>query len=225
MMVRLKEVNPPYPPDVLSWLSLKLIKKGAKIQEIYENRGEKIRAVDVFRDIPRSSPERGARIINADEIDVLIDTTGHTATNCLAIMAHRSAPVQAHYLGYGLTSGGDFIDYLITDAVYIPPEHAKYCSEKLVYLPHTFFPAVRSPISDQPLTRADFGLPEHATVFTNFNRPNKFEPTVFSAWMRILEAVPESVLWLGAWTEPTQRNLHREASTRGIDPRRILFSD
>ena len=31
MMVRLKEVNPPYPPDVLSWLSLKLIKKGANI--------------------------------------------------------------------------------------------------------------------------------------------------------------------------------------------------
>ena len=43
--------------------------------------------------------------------------------------------------------------------------------------------------------------------------------------MRILEAVPESVLWLGAWTEPTQANLRRETSTRGIDPRRLVFSE
>ena len=181
-------------------------------------------AFDVFRDSPRSSPGWAAHRIHDDETDIAIDTTGHTATNCLPIMAQRPAPVQAHYLGYGMTSGADFIDYLITDAVFMPPEMARYCTEKLVHLPHTFLATVRAPIQETAVRREEFGLPADGFVFCNFGRPNKLEPTVFAAWMRILRAVEGAVLWLGDWVPPTQRNLRREAAAEGVDPERLIFS-
>ncbi len=182
-------------------------------------------AFDHFTDVPGAASERAARMIHADGIDILIDTTGHTATNCLAIFALEPAPIQAHYLGYGLTSGSDFLQYLITDPVFMPPYMQAFCSEKLVYLPHTFMATVRAPISDAPVTRAELDLPEDAFVFANFNLPVKFEPVMFSAWMRIMKAVPGSVLWLGGWTKTARDNLRREAESRGVAGARLIFSE
>jgi predicted O-linked N-acetylglucosamine transferase (SPINDLY family) len=141
------------------------------------------------------------------------------------VLAHRPAPVQAHFLGYSITTGADYVDYLITDEVYVPPEWQEYCSEKTVYLPDTFMATTRQEAETLDLRRAHFDLPEDGMVFANFNHPCKFEPKIFGAWMRILDAVPDSVMWFGAWTPATQRNLKREAEKRGVDPDRLVFSE
>lgn len=182
-------------------------------------------AFDVFGDIHQFALKAGAQQIERDEIDVLIDVTGHTATNCMELMAWRPAPVQAHFLGYSVTTGADFIDYLITDQVFMPPDRGGCCSEKLVYMPDSFLVAPRAPIAAGPIERRDVGLPEDAFVFANFNHPCKFEPIIFGAWMEIMAQVPNSVLWLGQWKAVTQGNLRREAEKRGIDGERLLFAD
>jgi predicted O-linked N-acetylglucosamine transferase (SPINDLY family) len=46
---------------------------------------------------------------------------------------------------------------------------------------------------------------------------------VFDAWMRILQQVPGSVLWLLADNPWAQASLQREATVRGVDPARLVF--
>ncbi len=174
----------------------------------------------VVEQVEQGAAER----IAADGLDLLIDTTGLTGQNCLAIMAHRPAPVQMHAFGYSITTGADYIDYLVTDRHYVPDDWAEASSEAMLYMPHTFMPTVRPIESREPVCRADFDLPEDAVVFANFNHPCKFEPVIFAAWMKILQAVPGSVLWFGAWLPAVQNNLRRAAQAHGIDPERLIFA-
>lgn len=46
---------------------------------------------------------------------------------------------QAMWLGYPGTSGAPFMDYIITDKETSPVEVAEQYSEKLAYMPNTFF--------------------------------------------------------------------------------------
>jgi predicted O-linked N-acetylglucosamine transferase (SPINDLY family) len=179
---------------------------------------------DRFLDIPNAAPREAARIIHEQEIDVLIDVAGLTGMNCMEIMALRPAPVQAHFLGYSITTGADFMDYVITDRHYIPPEWAEYNTEQLVYMPDTFMAVSHEDPADVKISRRNFRLPKNAFVFTNFNHPCKFEPKIFSAWMDILQAVPNSVMWFGSWAPPTQQNLRREAEGHGVEGKRLIFS-
>ena len=166
------------------------------------------------------SPKR----LRSDQIDILIDLAGHTRDSGLELFALRPAPVQVHYLGYGATLGADFIDYLVTDPVHTPAELAPYCSESLAYLPDSFMAASPAKISARRFTRADCELPDEAVVFANFNAHYKINPGIFSVWMRLLQRVPESVLWLREGSKIARANLRREAAERRIDPERLIFA-
>ena len=182
-------------------------------------------AFDSMCDMSKMTPEQAARRINADKVDILIDTTGHTGVNCLDIAALQPAPLQAHYLGYSLTTGGSFMQYLISDHQFIPPEWQDYCSEHLVYLPHSFFAPTLIALSPARVDRAMFDLPADAFVFCNFNHPQKIDPASMNVWMEILRKVAGSVLWLGRWTPLTEKNLIREAEARGVAGNRLIFSE
>jgi protein O-GlcNAc transferase len=182
--------------------------------------------VDRFVDIGNDDYATAAARIAADGIDVLVDLGGHTMNSRLKIMAFRPAPVQATFLGFPGTSGCPFIDYLISDAIVTPPDHAAHYSEALCLLPDTFQPNDdRQPIANLPVTRRDYGLPLDAPVFCSFNRPYKIEPVMFGCWMRILAALPGSVLWLHDGPDALKDNLRREASARGVAGQRIVFAD
>ena len=182
-------------------------------------------AFDHFRDVPEMAPYLAAQMINEDKIDVLIDVTGLTSINCMPVSSFRPAPVQMHGYGYSITTGADYIDYLITDRTYIPEEWETVGPEKLLYLPNTFMPTKRPEKMGAKVSRADVDLPEDAFVFCNFNHPCKFEPKIFAAWMEVLTRVPGSVLWFGAWMIDTQNNLRREAAKYGINGARLIFAE
>jgi protein O-GlcNAc transferase len=82
---------------------------------------------------------KAADRINADGIHVLVNMNGYTKGARNEIFALRPAPVQVMWLGYPGTSGASFMDYLITDVVTSPLELASQYSEKLAYMPHTYF--------------------------------------------------------------------------------------
>lgn len=96
--------------------------------------------VDYFIDLSQIPCNgKAADRINRDGIHVLLNMNGYTKGARNEIFALRPAPIQAMWLGYPGTSGANFMDYIITDAVTSPINlRDQYC-EKLAYMPHTFF--------------------------------------------------------------------------------------
>ena len=74
-------------------------------------------------------------------------------------------------------------------------------------------------------SRADFGLSEDAFVFCCFNNTYKISPREFDIWMRLLQKVDGSILWLLHANKWAAENLREEALKRGVDPSRLVFAD
>lgn len=178
-----------------------------------------------FINLCRQPDETIAKKIYELGIDILVDFNGYTANEKSSVLALRPAPIQISYLGYLGTMGASFIDYTFVDDVVAPPGSAEHYSEKLVYLPHCYQICDNKQIvSDKPLARKDYGLPENAFVYCCFNNSYKIEPTVFNIWAEILANTPNSVLWLLKTSSLTEENLRREAEQRGIAQERLIFT-
>ncbi|KAL7299273.1 hypothetical protein TKK_0007857 [Trichogramma kaykai] len=280
---------------------------------------------------------KAADRINADGIHILVNMNGYTKGARNEIFALKPAPIQVMWLGYPGTSGASFMDYLITDEVTSPIELASQYSEKLAYMPHTYFigdhrqmfPHLKerliltdkgkgskladnvavinatdlSPMIENTLikeikevivpegankikpleismkvaelptttpietmiasgqcqmsvngvvvqngmattqvnnktatgeevpqnivitTRQQYGLPEDAVVYCNFNQLYKIDPITLLMWAHILKNVPNSVLWLLRFPAVGEPNLQATAQQLGLAPGRILFSN
>jgi protein O-GlcNAc transferase len=121
--------------------------------------------------------------------------------------------------------GSDFLDYLVTDKIITPKKHSPFYTEKFCYLPDCYQINSQQKISKKKFKRSDFGLPEKSFVFCSFNHSFKIDPTIFDSWMKILKAVPKSVLWLLKSGPVTEGNLKKEAEKRDVSPKRLIFAD
>lgn len=167
-----------------------------------------------------------AEHIQVHNISIVIDLKGYTTHSRTGIFSYRPAPIQINYIGFPGTMGASFIDYIIADNTLIPPHLEKFYSEKIIRLPHTYQPNDRHRIIGNTVpTRAEVGLPESGFVYCCFNNPYKVMPETFSVWMRILQAVPDSVLWLLKDEPETEANLKRQASMAGVDASRLIFAE
>ncbi|MBF0125247.1 MAG: tetratricopeptide repeat protein, partial [Magnetococcales bacterium] len=175
---------------------------------------------DHFVDIRGLSDQDAAQRIRADAIDILIDLNGHTAGARSQILAYRPALVQVVPT---LQMGADFIDYLLTDRFFIPPERQQYYSEKIVYLPRSIVVTDgEQPIAATTPGRSAHGLSEQGFVFCCFCHHGKIEPHVFNVWMLLLRDIPGSVFWLADGAG--RANLQQAAGERGISPQRLVFA-
>lgn len=289
--------------------------------------------------------------INSDGIHVLVNMNGYTKGARNEIFALKPAPIQVMWLGYPGTSGADYMDYIITDRITSPLNLADQYSEKLAYMPSTFFvgdhrymfphllnkgqgttdpnaigaidsqsgvivingvlqkPAhpvcnqkqqqkqqtpsqqqvalqqqknlllqqqqasllalqqqphnpvavqqfqqmqqalqkvqtslqqvsqqaqLPSPVpsdvpvkmpTDLPLTtRSQYGLPENAIVYCNFNQLYKIDPATLESWVNILKNVPNSILWLLRFPAVGEPNVLATALKLGLPQGKIIFS-
>jgi protein O-GlcNAc transferase len=121
--------------------------------------------------------------------------------------------------------GAEFVDYVIADKWVAPFDEQPFFSEKIVHLPDTYI-VFDSTIKIPPRvpTRSDVGLPEAGFVFCCFNNHNKITASVFDVWMRLLQKIESSVLWLSRANDLARDNLRREAAARGIEPGRLIFA-
>ncbi|MEZ0330848.1 MAG: tetratricopeptide repeat protein [Methylophilaceae bacterium] len=203
---------------------------------INDNSAERQRlakAFDHFVDIRALSQQAAAEKIHADQIDILVDLTGFTQSSRTSLVALRPAPTNVSWLGFpgtmGSLAGSPLFDYLISDGFITPPsftsnsESTGY-AEKLALLP-TCYQANDSkrPVAATP-TRQQAGLPADAFVYCCFNQSFKILPEVFNVWMRLLQKVPDSVLWLLECNPLAKANLKREAAARGVKAERLIFA-
>jgi len=157
-------------------------------------------------------------------IHIAVDLGGHTLGARTRVLAHRAAPLQVSFLGFPGTSGAAFMDYIIADRHVIPEAERGHYSEQIIYLPDSYLPKdFAAPIHSVP-TRLEVGLPASGIVFCCFNAPYKLSPALFDVWMRLLDALPQSVLWLREMSATARANLAKEAQRRGVDPRRLIHA-
>ena len=191
-----------------------------------EMRQQLKKSFDSFTDIQSMSDRDIALQVRRDEIDIAIDLNGYTQHARTGIFANRAAPIQINFLGYPGTLGADFIDYIVADPVLIPEDNRQHYLEQIIYLPNTYQPTDNTrTISNKVITRKDMGLPDGVFVFCCFNNNYKISPAEFDIWMRLLDNVEGSVLWLLRSNKWAEQNLKQQAEARGIRSERIIFAE
>ena len=190
-----------------------------------EIRGRIKNAFDKFIDVRQKSDKEVALLSRELGIDIAIDLGGYTQNCRTGIFSFRAAPIQLSYIGYLGTMGAKYYDYLIADRTIIPVNSQKYYREKIVYLPTYQVNDSKQEIPHAALSRQALNLPSSGFVFCCFNANYKITPSTFDGWMRILNAVPESVLLLYTDLKSAAKNLKAEAKKRDIDPERLIFGE
>jgi len=175
-----------------------------------------------WRKVGTSSDAAVDEAIRADEIDILVDLSGHTVLNRLTVFARKPAPVQATWLGYLGTTGLSTMDYRITDAYLDPPGTTEgYHTEQLLRLPNA---ACFTPPADAPSVGELPAIRNRIVTFGSINQWSKVNDDVRATWAELLRAVPNSRLVVVA---PGGRNPQFAAevakgfASHGIETRRI----
>jgi predicted O-linked N-acetylglucosamine transferase (SPINDLY family) len=182
--------------------------------------------MDRFVDISAMSDQEAAALARSLGVDIAVDLAGLVFNARPGIFAHRAAPVQATYLGYPATTGCSFFDYVIADEVVLPPEDTPFFTERPWLIPvSSYVQDSRRPPVEEPRSRAAYGLPEHGFVFCCFNAGYKVTPDAFAVWMRLLQRVDGSVLWLLSNNATFEDNLRKRAKAAGVDPHRLVFAE
>jgi predicted O-linked N-acetylglucosamine transferase (SPINDLY family) len=186
-----------------------------------------LKTFDESFDLFNLSDEAAHSLVLSKQLDMAIDLNVHTSGSRMALFAKRLAPLQINYLGYAGTSGAEFYDYIIADKVAIDSSQEKFFTEKVAYLPNSFFPTNSASKINESIpipSRLNQGIPEDAFIFGCFNNAYKITPIVFKAWMGILKEIPNSVLWLSQSSNKAVENLQSEANNCGIAPNRLIFA-
>ncbi|MBB5054693.1 putative O-linked N-acetylglucosamine transferase (SPINDLY family) [Afipia massiliensis] len=182
-------------------------------------------AVHRIVDLRSLNDAQAARAIRDSGIDILVNLNGYFGDDRTRVFAQRPAPVQVNYLGFPGTLGAAYMDYVLADATVIPDSQRPFFTENVVHLPDSYQANDRTrAIADRVFTRDELGLPPDGVVFCCFNNNYKITPQTFDGWMRILERVPGSVLWLLEDNATASANLRKEAAARSIDPKRLVFA-
>jgi len=141
------------------------------------------RQADHWRQVDGLDDEALAGMIRADGIDILVDLSGYSLGHRLTALARKPAPVIITGWGHVTGLGIDACDYLVADAVTVPPESAWQHHERILRLPCLLAFDPRSPYPDvaaPPAVRN--GYP----TFGYVGRATKMSEAVWAAWAEIL---------------------------------------
>ena len=176
---------------------------------------------DHWRDIAELTDSQTIERIRDDGIDILVDLSGHTGRNRLAVFARHPAPVQATWLGYLNTTGLAAMDYRITDAFTDPEGETEHLhTEKLVRMPGSQWCYV--PFSWPESIPVPHAARPDALVFGSFNQFRKISDPCLALWCRVLAEVPEAELLVLDVRQPAMREqLLQRVERHGIDPARV----
>lgn len=184
------------------------------------------RAFREFHDISAQPLQTMLRAVRDARVDILVDLDGYCEDSHPELFALRAAPLQVNWLAYPGSLGAPWYDYLIADHQLIPDEQRPHYCEKIAWLPRCYQPADTSRAVAAPPERTALGLPAAGIVFASFNNSWKFTLRSFARWVKILKAVPDSVLWLltGPPGGAADDSLRHAARSAGIEPHRLVFA-
>ncbi len=162
--------------------------------------------------------------IRQDQIDILVDLSGHTSGYRLLVFARKPAPVQVTYLGYPTTTGLTSIDYRITDGYVDPQEGELISSETPLRMPNSYF---CYQVYDQtppvnPLPAVNKGY----ITFGSFNNYAKLNSKLFELWAQVLCVVTNSRLLVKAKSfhdHNIQQDFQKQFARLGVEAERLII--
>ncbi|MCM2678947.1 hypothetical protein [Echinimonas agarilytica] len=150
--------------------------------------------VDHWRYIAKLSDDKAAELIRSDEIDILVDLSGHTSGSRLSVLALKPAPIQMSWLGYGYTTGLPQVDYFLCDWEMAPEGSEMLFYETPLRLDRPSFTIKphQKYLDFEPKRRDLFdGSP---IVFGSATRAIRINDQLIAAWAEIISRVPNSIL-------------------------------
>ena len=177
---------------------------------------------DHYRNIYAVNDEAAVRMIEQDQIDILVDLAGHSGDNRLGVLAYKPAPVQVTYLGYPSTTGLQQIDYRLTDNLADTPQSQEFYTEKLVFLPQGFL--CYSPYDFAPDVAPLPAVKNGYITFGSFNNCCKINPLIIALWAQILKTNENSrfvLKFVGGNDRGLRDHYLRQFEQFAISPERI----
>jgi len=147
-----------------------------------------------WHDISELSTEEAIDLIIKNNINILIDLSGHTNGGRPDIFTHRVAPVQITYLGYPSTSGIPNIDYRIGDEYSDSLSFSNQNTEEMLRLPVAMWNYKPWPDMQKNLTANPFKKNGYIT-FGSVNNHAKLQEPWLKVWAKVLLSVPNSKLY------------------------------
>ncbi len=135
-------------------------------------------------------------LIRNENIDILVDLAGHTASKRLKIFSDGSAPIQITYCGYPDTTGLKNMDFRITDEIADPSDSDQYYTEKLIKMKKCFL--CYWPAKNTPKIEATPAIKNGHITFGSFNHLSKLSDETIELWSNILLKVKNSSIILKA---------------------------
>lgn len=175
-----------------------------------------------------------AELVYQDEIDILLDLSGHTAHNRLIAFAMKPAPIQVSYIGHPNTTGLKTIDWKIVDSFTAPSYLDEFYSEKLWRMPQTH--CVYSPLllNKLELSETIYAVSQTPAInngyitFGSFNNFSKLSPSTIKLWSSLLLKVKNSRLILevaGAHQREFKKSIIDRFVLFGVDKLNIIIND
>merc|ERR1712100_164078 len=150
------------------------------------------RVVKKWVNVYNKSSNDAANLIYNDNIDILLDLSGHTAGNRIGIVALSPAPIQVSYLLYPNTTGLPSIRYRLCDNITDPLDTKQEYTEQLVRLQRCFL-CYRAPTNPPIISQVSLTKNGYVT-FGFFNNLAQVTPDMIKIWIKILQKIPNSHL-------------------------------
>lgn len=160
--------------------------------------------------------------IQAQDLDVIVETNGFTTNSGLQILGRRCAPIQCHYIGYHATTGLKTLDYFLGDSITTPNDFQWQYTERLVQVPQLWMaydPKIEFP---EALAKAKKDSP----VFGAFSQVAKINSLTLQYWGAAMIAAPDSILVVkdrGVQCPTTRKRIEETLEQLGVNPDRIYF--
>ncbi|WP_439356721.1 O-linked N-acetylglucosamine transferase family protein [Bradyrhizobium sp. DASA03007] len=137
---------------------------------------------DIWVDAWQLSDDELADRIQADNVDILIDVSGHSTGNRLPVFARKPAPIQVTGFGHATGTGLQTMDYVLADPLFIPQSARHLLAEKVHDLPCliTTDPILDVPPSELPMLRNGY------VTFGVFNRIYKISDQAIRVWAKVM---------------------------------------
>jgi protein O-GlcNAc transferase len=179
---------------------------------------------DRFEVVAGLSERDAAMRIAADDLDLLVDLSGHTKGGKPGVLARKPARVQITHVASAGSVGLDTVDFKLTDAYADVPDNQQSMIETLLPMQGCVYPYRRiEPAAAHPFDRTRHRIAKDAVVIGAFVTPMKLGRRCLSLWRDVLERVPRGLLAFSP-THPALRPVfERLCAAAGIARNRLLF--